>query len=187
MTRYKYILTVCLLSVALFALAQDKLISGTGLEQRDFFDPTRTEKPQEVYQFGIAYHIEAGYAQNHQRMTSDTISALYLHGARLGAQFEMFLPKHFSLNIGVLYSIQYGISRQHYHTASVDNPQIEIVNNHILEHTLTIPIRAQYTISDSTVGIDNTASEINVQKIMRDGKILIIRNGKMYDLNGREL
>jgi len=146
MTRYKYILTVCLLSVALFAIAQDKLISGTGLEQRDFFDPTRTEKPQEVYQFGIAYHIEAGYAQNHQRMTSDTISALYLHGARLGAQFEMFLPKHFSLNIGVLYSIQYGISRQHYHTASVDNPQIEIVNNHILEHTLTIPIRAQYTI-----------------------------------------
>ena len=146
MTRFKYILTICLLSVALFALAQDKLIREAGLEQRDFFDPTRTEKPQEVYQFGIAYHLEAGYAQNHQRMTSDTISALYLHGARLGAQFEMFLPKHFSLNIGLLYSIQYGISRQHYHTASVDNPQIEVVNNHILEHTLTIPIRAQYTI-----------------------------------------
>ena len=48
-------------------------------------------------------------------------------------------------------------------------------------------IRAQYTISDSTVGIDNTDAETNAQKILRDGKILIVRNGKMYDLNGREL
>ena len=126
--------------------AQEKSIKDAGLEQHDFFDPTRKEKVLEKYSFGIAYHLEAGYAQDHQRMTSDTISALYLHGARIGAQFEMFLPMHFSVNFGALYTVLYGISKQHYHSVSSEHVQAEVLENHVVEHALTIPIRVQYTI-----------------------------------------
>lgn len=140
------ILLVCLFGFVGNALADDKPIKTAGLEQHDFFDPTRKEKVEEKYSFGIAYHIEAGYAQDHQRMTSDTISALYLHGARVGAQFEMFLPMHFSVNVGALYTVLYGISRQHYHSVDPDDVQVEVVNNQIVEHALTIPVRVQYTI-----------------------------------------
>ena len=79
-------------------------------------------------------------------MFSDTISALYLHGARVGAQFDMALPKRFSVNIGLLYSVMYGVSRQHYHSVSSEQVQTEVVNNHIVEHALTIPVRVQYNI-----------------------------------------
>lgn len=140
------IVVACLLVVGGTVRAQDKSIRDAGLEQHDFFDPTRNDKPEEVYSFGISYHIEAGYSQDHQRMTSDTISALYLHGARVGAQFELFLPKRFSVNIGLLYSVMYGVSRQHYRPVSPEQVQAEVVNNHIVEHALTIPVRVQYTI-----------------------------------------
>ena len=137
---------LCLLCLTGILHAQEKNIRDAGLEQHDFFDPTRTEKVQENYSFGIAYHVEGGYSQAHQRMTSDTISALYLHGARVGAQVEMFLPKHFSVNVGLLYTVMYGVSRQHYHSVNSEQVQTEQVNNHIVEHALTIPVRVQYTI-----------------------------------------
>ena len=140
------ILCVCTLCVSLPVGAQEKSIREAGLEQHDFFDPTRTEQVQENYSFGVTYRVEGGYSQSHQRMTSDTISALFLHGARVGAQIEMALPKRFSVNIGLLYSIQYGISRQHYHSVSSAQVQTEVVNNHIVEHSLTIPVRVQYNI-----------------------------------------
>lgn len=144
-----YILVVCLIMAAGTLHAQDqdkKSIRDAGLEQHDFFDPTRKEVKQEDYTFSVIYRLEAGYSQAHQRMTSDTLSALYLHGARIGAQFDMQLPKHFSLNVGVLYSVMYGISNQHYRAVSSEQVQSEIVANHVVEHALTIPVRAQYTI-----------------------------------------
>ena len=127
--------------------AQEKKVLESGLEQRDFFDPTKKEKKTETYNFGLAWHLEGGYAQDHQRMTSDTISALYLHGARIGAQLELFLPKNFSVNVGLLYSVLYGISEQHFHAASTTDVQAEYIKNHIVEHALTIPVRVQYNIS----------------------------------------
>ena len=146
--RRKYIAfsIVCLLCMAGALHAQEKSLKDAGLEQHDFFDPTRKEKVQENYSFGIAYHLEAGYAQDHQRMTSDTISALYLHGARIGVQFEMFLPMHFSVNVGALYTVLYGISSQHYRPVSSEQVQTEVLENHVVEHALTIPVRVQYTI-----------------------------------------
>ena len=126
--------------------AQDKSIRDAGLEQHDFFDPTRKEVKQENYSFSVAYRLEAGYTQDHHRMTSDTLSAMYLHGARVGAQFDMQLPMHFSLNIGVLYSALYGVNNQHYHSVSSEQVQTEVLTNRVLEHALTIPVRVQYTI-----------------------------------------
>lgn len=141
------ILFVCLFGISNMSYAQDKpSIKDAGLEQHDFFDPTRKEKEPEQYNFGVAYHLEAGYVQDQQRMSSEPISRLYLHGARVGAQFELFLPMHFSLNIGALYSVMCGISSQHYHSVNPDQVQTEVVNNHIVEHALTIPVRAQYNI-----------------------------------------
>lgn len=136
----------CLLACCGRSYAQEKSIRDAGLERHDFFDPTRVEKVEENYEFGITYRLEGGYSQDHQRMTSDTISALYLHGARVGAQIEMYLPKHFSVNVGLLYSVLYGVSNQYYHSAASEQAQIEVVNNHIVEHALTIPVRVQYTI-----------------------------------------
>lgn len=130
-----------------YSFAQERTILESSLEQRDFFDPTKKEVKTENYSFGLAWHLEGGYAQDHQRMTSDTISALYLHGARIGGQLELFLPKNFSLNIGLLYSVLYGISEQHYHSALSGEVQTEYVKNHIVEHALTIPVRAYYNIS----------------------------------------
>lgn len=144
--RALIILLLCLFGARMTTHAQEKSIRDAGLEQHDFFDPTRTERVQEDYAFGITYRVEGGYQQGHQRMFSDTLSALYLHGARVGAQFEMALPKRFSVNIGLLYSVMYGVSRQHYHSVSSEQVQTEIVNNHIVEHALTIPVRVQYNI-----------------------------------------
>lgn len=143
------ILVACLFWAAGTLHAQDqdkKSIRDAGLEQHDFFDPTRKEVKQENYVFGVTYRLEAGYTQDHQRMTSDTLSALYLHGARVGAQFDMLLPKHFSLNVGVLYSVLYGVNNQHYHSVSSELVQAEILTNRVVEHALTIPVRVQYTI-----------------------------------------
>lgn len=140
------IAVVCLLVLSNKAFAQEKSIRDAGLEQRDFFDPTRVEKVEENYEFGITYRIEGGYSQDHQRMTSDTLSALYLHGARVGAQIEVHLPKHFSVNVGLLYSVLYGVSNQHYHSVDPNQAQAEVVSNHIVEHALTIPVRVHYDI-----------------------------------------
>lgn len=131
---------------SVLSFAQERTILESGLEQHDFFDPTKKEVKQETYTFGMAWHLEGGYAQDHQRMASDTISALYLHGARVGAQLELFLPKHFSVNIGLLYSVLYGISEQHYHSSVSDEIQAEYIKNHIVEHALTIPVRVHYNI-----------------------------------------
>ena len=138
--------TALILAGSSVSFAQERTILESGLEQRDFFDPTKKETKVENYNFGLAWHLEGGYAQDHQRMTSDTISALYLHGARIGAQVELFLPKNFSVNIGLLYTVLYGISEQHYHSSSADYVQTEYIKNHIVEHALTIPVRVQYNI-----------------------------------------
>lgn len=136
----------CMLLLMAPTYGQEKTIREVGLEQHDFFDPTRTEVVEDTYEFGISYHVEGGYSQDHQRMTSDTLSSLYLHGARVGVQAEIALPKHFSVSAGLLYSVLYGVSRQHYHSVDPATAQKEIVNNHIVEHALTIPVRVMYNI-----------------------------------------
>ncbi len=112
-----------------------------------FFDPTRkTEKVQEVYQFGVEYRLEVGYAQNNQRTANLSYPDLYTHGARLGATVTFLLPKHFSLQTGLLYAVTYGTSEQHWRSMSAQTTQLEYCKHRVLEHNLVIPIRAYYTI-----------------------------------------
>ena len=47
--------------------------------------------------------------------------------------------------------------------------------------------RAQYTVSGGTVGVDNTAVEVKAEKLLRDGQVLILRNGEVYTVTGMKL
>ena len=46
---------------------------------------------------------------------------------------------------------------------------------------------ATYTIKDPTDVESVQTSEVGAQKILRDGQVLIIRNGETYDLNGKKV
>ena len=45
----------------------------------------------------------------------------------------------------------------------------------------------KYVEPGPATGVANTAVEMKVQKVLRNGQVLIIRNGVMYDMNGRQV
>lgn len=146
MRKLKIIL-LCFISLSVLPLsAQDRPTPQSGLEQHDFFDPTKREEIKEQYTFGYNYRVELGYAQAHQRMMSDTISGPYMHGARAAFLVNLYLPLHFSVELGVGYNVLYGVSEQHYHSASSLTSQAEYLRNNIVEHALAIPVRVHYNI-----------------------------------------
>lgn len=147
MSCNRHILWVaCLLSVSV-AWADDVRMPDMQIADNTFFDPTRKEKQEEVYQFGMEYRLEAGYVQ-HNQFTRGEISYpdMYLHGARIGATFTFLLPKHFSLQTGALYTLVYGRQQQHWRSMDAPSVQEEYIQHRVLEHNLTIPVRAYYTI-----------------------------------------
>lgn len=122
---------------------------GPDLQTSDgsFFDPTRApEKVEELYRFGIEYRLEAGYVQNNERSGTKSYPDMYLHGGRLGATFTFLLPSRFSLQAGVLYSIAYGVTDQHWHSVTQETVQTEYIRHRVLEHQLVVPVRAFYTV-----------------------------------------
>ena len=121
--------------------------------EANFFDPTKDNKPEQVYHFSTPWRLEIGYAQlNHQ--TQDT-SAIYLHGLRLGGTIDFILPHNFSIQTGALATFTYGQSNQHWPSTSLDengnnddeNAQTNILQRHALQLQLTIPVRAYYNIT----------------------------------------
>ena len=115
-------------------------------EDNSFFDPTRKQEKVEEYHFAVEYRLEAGYLQNQQRSVNQTYADVYLHGARVGATFTFLLPRHFSMQTGLLYSIAYGRQQQHWRSQDAPSVQEEYIQHRILEHNLTIPIRCFYSI-----------------------------------------
>ena len=144
MKRTLSILFLCL--SPLIILADDVRKPAMQIEDNTFFDPTRKEDKIEQYKFGVEYRLEIGYAQNQQRARNISAPDMYLHGARLGATFTFELPMHFSLQTGLLYTILYGSNNQHWRSTSAPEVQEEYIHHRVLEHNLTIPIRAFYTI-----------------------------------------
>ena len=126
--------------------ADDVRKPATQLADNSFFDPTRKEKVEEPYHFGVEYRIEVGFTQHNQRTATLTYPDLYLHGARLGATFTFLLPIHFSLQTGLLYTLVYGQQDQHWRSTDAPSVQEEYIRHRILEHNFTIPVRAFYTI-----------------------------------------
>ncbi len=128
------------------ARAQDVRKPDTQIADNSFFDPTHKEKVEEEYHFGVDYRIEVGFAQNQQRTKNLSFPDMYLHGARIGATFDFRLPKHFSIETGVLYTILYGRQQQHWRSVDAPSLQVEYLQHRVLEHNITIPVRCYYTI-----------------------------------------
>lgn len=145
---FPFILLCALCAHASLASAQDDKQQGPDLQTTDntIFDPTREEQNKEDYHFGVEYRIEAGYQQPYQRTENLSYPNTYLHGARVGATFTFLLPAHFSLQTGVLYSLAYGHNDQHWRSQSAPTTQEEYIRHRLLEHNLTIPVRAFYTV-----------------------------------------
>ena len=132
-----------LVASASFLMAQEPSIQRA---DNSFFDPTRKQASEEVYQFGVEYRIEAGYIQNNQRSTNLTYPDMYLHGARVGATSSFLLPHRLSMQVGALYSLAYGTQEQHWRSLDAPSVQTEYVRHRVLEHNLTVPVRCFYTI-----------------------------------------
>lgn len=111
-----------------------------------FFDPTRKEKKNEVYRFGVEYRVEAGYIQANQRTRNYSYPDMYLHGVNVGGTFTFLLPLRFGVQTGVFYSFTYGKMEQHWRSMDRPSVQTEYIRHHIAEHNLAIPIRCYYTI-----------------------------------------
>ena len=151
MAKKRYLYIALFIACALAVYADDVKKPDTQIADNTFFDPTRKEVKVERYQFGVEYRIEAGYVQHNQwsKGTEDgdiMYPDLYLHGARVGATFTFKLPLHFGLQTGLLYTLVYGLQEQHWRSMDAQSVQEEYIRHRILEHNLTIPVRAFYTI-----------------------------------------
>ena len=145
---YSIIVMVLCIGMAMSARAQEAR-RAPDLQTADgrFFDPTRApEKVEELYHFAVHYRLEAGYVQNNERSATGSYPDMYLHGARLGATATFILPSRFSLQAGLLYSIAYGVTDQHWHSVTQETVQTEYMRHRVLEHNLVIPVRAFYTV-----------------------------------------
>lgn len=129
------------------AIAQEDRNSLPDLQtaNADFFDPTRKDKPEQVYKFSAPWRFEVGYAQLNHR-TQDT-SAIYLHGLRIGATVDFVLPYNFSLQTGALATFTYGRNNQHWPSMTEESAQYNIMQHDVLQLQLSIPVRAYYNIT----------------------------------------
>jgi len=144
MKRIGYIVLLLVLSAGVWA-ADESTKPAYQIADNTFFDPTR--KPEkEKYVFSVDYRIEAGYVQHWQRNYDLSFRNMYLHGIRLGATFTFNLPIHFALQTGLYYTMAYGVSDQHWRSLDVPSTQTEYITHRVLEHNLTVPVRAYYTI-----------------------------------------
>ena len=126
--------------------AEDKVKPAMQLEDNTFFDPSKKDAPKENYQFGVEYRLEAGYVQHYQRVRNISFPDMYLHGVRVGGTVTFQLPMHFSLQTGLLYTLVYGKNEQHWRSVDAPSVQTEYITHRVLEHNLTVPVRAYYTI-----------------------------------------
>ena len=146
MRKKLWYIGILLVTATMGVRADDVRKPDMQIADNSFFDPTRKEKTEEKYQFGVEYRIEAGYVQHQQRTLGLSYPDLYLHGARVGATFTFKLPLHFSLQTGALYTVLYGRQQQHWRSIDAPSVQVEYVQHRVVEHNLTIPVRAYYTI-----------------------------------------
>ena len=145
MKRISCICIVLVLGVSAL-WADDSTKPAYQIADNTFFDPSRKQEKVELYQFGVEYRVEAGYAQHWQRAHDISYPDMYLHGIRLGATFTFKLPMHFSLQTGLLYTLLYGVNNQHWRSMDAPSVQTEYIKHRVLAHNFTIPVRAYYTI-----------------------------------------
>ena len=143
---YLVCLTLFLISLPVFMLADETQKPGYQIADNTFFDPTKKEKEVEPYTFGVEWRVEAGYVQHNQRTENLSYPDLFLHGARIGGTCTFQLPLHFGLETGLLYTLLYGRNEQHWRSMTAPTVQEEYIRHRVMAHYLTIPVRAFYTI-----------------------------------------
>ena len=150
MNSEKLIIVLCfglMPMVGLMAQNKEKEnIIGEQIADNTFFDPTKKEVKKEVYEFGVEYRLEAGYVQHEQRTRELSYPNMFLHGARVGATFTFKLPYHFGIETGLLYTLLCGKNEQHWRSIDAPSTQEEYIAHTVLEHNLTVPLRAFYVI-----------------------------------------
>lgn len=143
-----YLLSLYIILTCTYICAQES-VKSPDLQTADygFFDPTRkTEKEHEVYHFSTEYRLEVGYNQSNQRTRNLSYPDMYLHGLRIGGTVTFVLPLHFSLQTGLLYTLSYGTNQQHWRSITQQTTMVEYITHRVLQHELTLPLRANYTI-----------------------------------------
>lgn len=140
------IIVVLLVFFANAMWADDPRKPGMLIEDNTFFDPTAKDEDEVPYIFETEYRVEAGYVQHWQRAHDISFTDMYLHGVRLGATFTFILPKQFSMQTGLYYTLLYGNNDQHWRSQDAASVQTEYIHHRVLAHNLTIPVRAYYTI-----------------------------------------
>ncbi len=144
--KHRLIVLSLLLCAAGASFADDVRKPSYQLEDNTFFDPSRKTEKEKSYSFAVEYRIEAGYVQHWQRTQGLSFPDMYLHGVRLGGTFTFLLPLHFSLQTGAFYTLLYGQNDQHWRSVDAPSVQTEYIRHRVLEHNLTVPVRAFYTI-----------------------------------------
>lgn len=137
---------LCAVCIIGAVYADDVRKPAMQIEDNSFFDPTRKVEHEEAYRFRVDYRLEAGYVQPWQRTENITYPDLYLHGVRLGGTFDFVLPRHFSVQTGLFYTLTYGRNEQHWRSVDAPSVQTEYIRHRVLSHNLTIPVQAYYTI-----------------------------------------
>jgi len=142
MRKLLYLLCMCVWSVSMLAQT-----ATPDLQTHDqvFFDPNANK--EEPYVFEMEYRLEGGYVQ-HWQHSKTNISRMYLHGGRIGATFDFMLPKHFSAQVGLLYTLAYGKQAQKYGIAEEEESYAmsDSITHRVTEHWLAIPMRVYYNI-----------------------------------------
>lgn len=136
------------LLLILFTIAGTLMMQAQeALNEIDFRaeDSKKQSEDIQTYSFSMGYRIEAGYVQDWQHSRTNSYPNLYLHGARVGGTFDFRLPYHITMQTGLMYSLTYGSTEQHFRNAFDEAGQVQFVNHQILKHNLVIPIRATYT------------------------------------------
>lgn len=142
------ILSILIIACACISVYAQEPIKGPDLQTSDgvIFDPTRKKVKVDDYTFSMEYRVEIGYAQNWQWSRKENFMDMYFHGGRIGATFDFMLPKHFSLQTGLLIDITYGQRDDHWRSMDAPSVQVEYLHHRILQSYATIPVRAYYNI-----------------------------------------
>ena len=144
MVKHYLIILFCALGIC--AYADEARKPDLQIADNTFFDPTKKKAEEQKYVFGVEYRLEVGYVQHEQRTHRLSYPQLFLHGGRIGATFTFLLPMHFSMQTGLLYTLTYGKNDQHWRSMNEQAVQTEVITHRVMEHYLTIPVRAYYTI-----------------------------------------
>ncbi|MBR1808991.1 MAG: outer membrane beta-barrel protein [Paludibacteraceae bacterium] len=106
----------------------------------------RNTNTENTYKFSVTYRVQGGFVQQWQHSNNKTYADLYLYGPKIGVTFDFNLPYNFSIQTGLNYSLTYGISNQHWKNASTDDYSEQYLKHRIMNHELSIPVRATIRI-----------------------------------------